>query len=393
MTATRSGRPMLLIERMTDGGAQVLVGTQAAGLAARGWDPIVCCWGEGGASLRSLSARGIDARCLDLRRRSLASPLGFARDVRRVVAEVSRMVRSEGVVLLHSHMHESNFIASAVTTLTGCPAIFTVHNVRMTPLARPDGSARSRLRRLAIRWTSSRARAIVAVGNQVAASLSDLRIDRNKIVVIPNGIPVPAVNGSTRARTRGRLGLPDDTPVLACVARLVPQKRHADLIRALPMVVSRQPAARLILLGQGPEEAALRSLAAKCGVERHIEWMGHRNDAIEMMAGADLFVLPSAYEGIPVALLEAMAIGLPVVVTDVPGTSEVVENGVSGLRVPAADPAGLAEGILRILDDREEAVGLAREAARRVRESFSAEAMIDGVDALYRRVLGAGHAS
>jgi glycosyltransferase involved in cell wall biosynthesis len=381
-------RVMLLIQRMESGGAQVLVRSLASGLSARGWQPVVCCWGEGGFLLEGLEQEGVEVRCLNLGRSTILNPLRFSWDVARALFRLSRLARRDGIRLIHSHLHESNLLATLVAKAVGCPVVVTVHNVQMTPLVRRAGSLRSRLRLWAIRRALRAADIVVAVGNHVAQATRQLLPGAGgRLVVIHNGVSV-RIHAVDRAAVRAKLGFNDSESLLVCVARLVPQKRHRDLIRALTGIVREEPMVRLLLVGTGPEERSLRALAVDCGVEEHVHWLGERRDVSEILAAADLFVLPSAFEGVPLALLEAMAAGLPVVVTDVPGSSEVVENGVSGLCVPPRSPEALAAAILRLLRRPDEARRLAEAGASEVRERFDVDSMIDGVDALYRRVLG-----
>jgi glycosyltransferase involved in cell wall biosynthesis len=168
--------------------------------------------------------------------------------------------------------------------------------------------------------------------------------------------------------------------VVGNVARLVEQKGHRDLLAAL----ARVPDARLVLVGEGPLRPELERLAASLGIGERVEFLGHRDDVPELLAGFDVFAFPSLFEGLCLAVIEAQAAGVPVVATPVGGIRETVIDGQTGLLVPPHDPAALAAGIARLLADPEEARRLAR-AARAQSARFSLERMVEATLALYER--------
>jgi len=190
-----------------------------------------------------------------------------------------------------------------------------------------------------------------------------------------------------RHAARRELGLEEGAPVLVCVARLVPLKRHRDLILALPALIERHTGLRLLIVGHGSEEGTLRALATDCGTSGHIDWLGQRDDVPAILDASDLFVLPSTHEGISLALLEAMAAGLPVVATDVPGISEIVVPEVSGVLVPPGMPERLAEAIDRLIADPELSRSIGRAGHQRVRDRFNIDQTIAGTAALYLEIL------
>jgi glycosyltransferase involved in cell wall biosynthesis len=207
-----------------------------------------------------------------------------------------------------------------------------------------------------------------------------------RVAVVRNGVaPRPARRG--RAEVRAALGLADDEPAVLTVARLSRQKDHHTLLASVPTVLAREPRARFLWVGSGPLEARLRWAARAAGLGRSVRLLGSRDDVPDLLAAADLFVLPSRFEGLPLALLEAMAAGLPVVATRVCGTDEVVDHGRTGLLAESRDPDSLARAISAVLalPDRGAALGAAGRG--RVVEAFRAARMVGETLALYGDLL------
>ena len=222
----------------------------------------------------------------------------------------------------------------------------------------------------------------VAVSRFVAGRLRDrFGVPAERIVVIPNAVePRSAV--APDARLRAEIVGDDHTPLALTVARLDAQKGITHLIDAAPMV----PDVVFAIAGEGPDRAALEARAAERGVSSRIRFLGHRRDVPALLAIADLFVLPSLYEGFPLSVLEAMAAGVPVVATDIGGTNELVSNE-TGFPVAPADPRALAEGIRTLLADRDAAARRAATARALVLDTHSAAAMVASMSALYDSLL------
>ena len=150
---------------------------------------------------------------------------------------------------------------------------------------------------------------------------------------------------------RAELGIPEHAPVVGNVANFKAAKDHPTLLQAAARVRERVPEVRFLLIGQGPLEPETRRLAADLGLDGTVVFTGFRTDAHRLLAALDVFTLSSTYEGLPIALIEAMALGRPAVVTRVGGVPEVLHDGAQGLLVPPRDPAALADGLLRLLGD------------------------------------------
>jgi glycosyltransferase involved in cell wall biosynthesis len=206
--------------------------------------------------------------------------------------------------------------------------------------------------------------AFVAISGAVRSELIGAGYDESRIIDLPNGVPVPDETWSPR---------PDwaENPHALFVGRLAPEKGLHALIDAWPIVRRAFPAARLTLIGEGPERRSLEARIAGLELADAIQLPGASRDQTALLDAADLFVLPSREEGMSVALLEAMAAGIPAVATAIPGNLKLVADGVHGRLAPPDDPEGLARAIVAQWSDPEAALRMGREARARVIERYS----------------------
>jgi glycosyltransferase involved in cell wall biosynthesis len=228
-------------------------------------------------------------------------------------------------------------------------------------------------------------RRIIAVSAEVRARyVRELGIADERLAVVRNGIRVPPTVRAPDPALRAELvrGRPDY--VVLTPARLHPQKGHADLLQAAALI----PDATFVLAGDGPLRSELESRARELGVASRCVFLGHRADVPALLAAADLFVLPSHFEGLPVSVLEAMAAGRPVVATAIGGTDEAVSHEESGLLVPPREPAALASAIRRLRADPVLARRLGAAGRQRVEREFSSEATAVQVMRIYDEVVG-----
>jgi glycosyltransferase involved in cell wall biosynthesis len=237
------------------------------------------------------------------------------------------------------------------------------------------------------RWVRARQRVLstrvgryIAVSRALAGRLHQtFGIPRDKISVVHNGVPVlplPRQHGSAEIGSSA-------PPVVLTTARLDPQKGLDDLLVAAALV----PEARFVVAGDGPQRGHLVARAESLGLSDRVSFLGLRRDVPELLAGCDLFVLPSRYEGLPLAVLEAMAAGKPVVATAIAGTDEAVVPGLTGLLVPPGDGPALAAAIRAILGDPALAARLGKAGHERVERDLSAQTMVARVTRIYGELL------
>jgi glycosyltransferase involved in cell wall biosynthesis len=227
----------------------------------------------------------------------------------------------------------------------------------------------------------------------IAVSAGNMRLlveqygfPRTRLHLIPNGVnleqfrPQPAGGG-----LRASWGVPDGVRLLGVVGRLSRQKGHLVLFEALPLIWETHADLHVALIGAGELEPELRERAARIDPLGRIHFVGQQEHMPAALAALDLFALPSLYEGLPFAVLEAMAMELPIVATAVDGVAEVIEDGRTGLLVPPGAPQPLAQAIVRLIEDEGLSIRLRRAARAHVTRSFDQKRMIANTFALYRQ--------
>ena len=302
----------------------------------------------------------------------------------RCVRRLAAFLRRERVDLIHAHQYTPFFYGLAARLLYRRPAIlFTEHG-----RAFPDHPRRKRM--VANRILLERRDRVVGVGQAVRQALiRNEGIPAGRVAVIYNGVDLSTYsNGRAgRAAVRREFGLGDDDLVILQVARLDPLKDHATAIRMLGRVVRKRPEAKLVLVGDGPEEAMIRALISRHGLEPHVRLLGLRRDVARLLPAADLSLLSSVSEGIPLALIEAMGASLPVAATGVGGVGEVVVEGRTGLLAPSGDDEALAAAVLRLAGDAELRRRMGRLGRARAESMFSEAEMHAGYLRLYEEML------
>jgi glycosyltransferase involved in cell wall biosynthesis len=206
--------------------------------------------------------------------------------------------------------------------------------------------------------------ALVAISPAIRAELEAAGYDRARIHDLPNGVPVPEEPWRPRPDWR-------EAPIAMYVGRLAPEKGLDTLVEAWPRVLAAHPAATLALVGEGPERAALEAQVARLGLGRQVQLAGASADPTSLLRSADLFVLPSREEGMSIALLEAMALGVPAVATAIPGNLGLLTDGQHGRLANAGDPEAIAVAILDQWSNPDRALAMAAQARARVESEFS----------------------
>jgi len=234
------------------------------------------------------------------------------------------------------------------------------------------------------RWIHRAATHVTAVSEAVAASVVALGVPRARITVIANGVDTQRFHEGRG--DRAALGANGATPLIGSVGCLAPRKDYATLFDALALLRARGIDFRAAVVGDGPERGALEARLATLGLGDRVRLLGERADVETLLPAMDLFVLSSREEGIPNALLEAMAAGRPAVATAVGGTPEVLTDGVTGWLVPASAPEALADALADALRRPDEAARRGRAARATAERDMSIDAMARRHEAFYRAV-------
>lgn len=314
--------------------------------------------------------------------RAAGVPLSFLGKRRgmdlRMVPRIAAAIRAFRPDVLHTHAYTLQYALPTLPLRPRLRVVHTLHNLAEREAHRPGRLVQGLAFRLGV--------APVAIGEAMARSFRRV-YGRAPRRVIPNGVPVAAFAPAPGAReaVRGELGLPARAPVVLAVSRLAPQKDVATLVRAFSSPRLAALDARLLVAGGGPLRAELEQLARDRNAGDRIRFLGIRTDVPRLLAAADLFALPSRYEGNPLTVMEAMAAGLPVVATAVGSVPELVPAA-AGRLVPAGDEGALEDALHALLRDPVRIRALGAAAARVAAERFDAAAMAAAYAALYREL-------
>lgn len=292
----------------------------------------------------------------------------------RALFETMKLLRAERPDLIHAHTWKAGFIGRMAARLCGIPSIYTVHMWHFGPqLPHSWRMFGPGLERAAARW-SARTITVSRSGSEVGRRYHITQPSR--MIAIHNGIG----DSSERARPGA-----NTVPVIVMVARFTSFKDHETIVRAFAQL---KIPARLQLVGDGPTRAATESLVAELGIADRVAFPGDRNDVSRLLSGADVFVLASKLDNLPISILEAMRAGLPVIASDVGGISELVTHGETGLLVPPFAVAPMAQALTDLLSDPGRCARLGWNGRRRYEANFSLSHMIERTRAVYAEVLG-----
>jgi len=288
-------------------------------------------------------------------------------------------LRRERFEVLHAHDLMSNLIGVTAARLAGIPMI--ISSRRYLDLEWWNGTWRNRI----LGWIYELSTHVIVNSK----SICDLLVTRDgvpeqKIHVIHNAIDTCCFSEAFPVQDATLSSVSRDSTLVAVVANMYsPVKGHATLIAAARHVCHHAPQALFLLIGDGTERPKLERQVKEAGLQKHFLFLGSREDVPQLLASCDLFVLPSASEGLPNALLEAMAAGLPAIATSVGGVPEVIEHEVTGLLVPPSEPVALSKAILSLLNDEELRHRLARAGRERVVRHFNFDRLMDVLKTLY----------
>jgi glycosyltransferase involved in cell wall biosynthesis len=214
-------------------------------------------------------------------------------------------------------------------------------------------------------------------------------VKREQVAFIPNGIDIEAKSSpDAGAMIRTQLGISAEAPVIGSVARLYPQKGHACLLSAFAKVLQECPETVLLVVGDGPLRGELEAQASSLNIDRSLRFLGERADLADVLDALDLYVQASLWEGMSIALMQAMLCEIPVVATSVDGTVEIIDDKDTGFLVKPGDSEALAGGILYALKDKDSARGIGKNGAAMVNREFSVRKMVSRFDDMYRELLG-----
>ena len=377
-------RVLAVINGLGTGGAERSLAEMLPGLEQAGIHVVVACLYRREQGVEQNVLEGHDVRFIDGRRLA-----GRVRAIRRLIA-------AERPQIVHTTILESHLAGRLAGFGSGTTVLSSLVNTPYVRVRLEDprlSSTKLGLVRLADGWTARHlTHHFHAITHAVKRHAQEtLRIPGDRITVVERGrdperlgTPSPA----RRRRAREMLGISDEAELLVCLGREEFQKGHRYLLEAVAVLASRRPRLVAIVAGrEGSESAALRAELTRSGLGDRFRFVGHREDAAELLAAADLFAFPSLFEGLGGSLIEAMALGLPIVASDIPAIREVVEDGANAQLVDPASGTAVAHAVDALLDDPERRRTYGIRSRAIFDERFTSEHSTTGMIRLYRKLM------
>lgn len=318
----------------------------------------------------------------------LGRDLNVVRDL-STLWHLYRLLRKERPDIVHTHTAKAGTLGRIAARLAGVPVV--IHTFHGHVLSGYFSPMKTRFFTLIERWLARWSDVIINVSEKCREDLLSVGIGNDKkMITIPLGLEldrfqqqVPALAG----RFRERLGIPEDVPVVSHVARMVPIKRHDVFLRAIRRVWDQFPEARFVLVGDGEMRPQLERLAEELDLDDRLVWAGFVREQELIYADTDLLVLTSDNEGLPVAVIEALASGRPVISTRVGGVPELIDEGETGYIVPPGNPEALADALVDALSDMDRLRRMGQKGQQKTLEKYNSHRLVHDIDRLYQSLL------
>jgi len=362
-------RLLQIIPTLDQAGAEKQLSLLARVLDPEAFDTHVCTLTRTGPLAAELEASGIPIWPIE--KRWKLDPLALRR-----LVQLIRRLRPD---VVHTWLFAGNSYGRAAAIRAGVPVIVATERcVDTWKVWHEFAIDRSLARRTA---------KIVVNSNGVRDFYVAHGLPVEKFVLIPNGIGAAKPSSLSREDLLAQLGLPPDARLMGTVGRLWPQKRLKDVIWMADLLNVVRSDRHLLIVGDGPQRARLERFSHVVGINDRVHFLGHRTDVPDLMPHLDVLVLASGYEGLPNSVMEAMAAGVPVVATDIPGNRDLVVENVTGFLVPTGDRGAIAKRVQQILGDKQLAQRLGAGGKQRIAEHFSIKKMVRSHAELYHGLL------
>lgn len=358
-----------VVQNLDVGGLERIVVSLVTQVDNSRYRPVLFCLGTGGRLVPELLDRGYTVHAMDKK-----PGLDYF-----LLWRLVREFRAERVSIVHCHNFSPLVYGALAAQLRGCRAVaYTAHGAKTSGRKKPAWFQRAGLVREMV-YVSEDARRV---------AISQGWVSENGTRTIHNGVDIDGYQRDTDAGRdiRREYGIEDTAPVVGIVARLSAAKDHENLFRAMVKLRESHADIRCLVVGDGERKSEIEAAVTRLDLGDCVCLAGARSDVARVLSAMDVFVLSSYTEGLAVTLVEAMAVGLPVVATNVGGNPEVVVDGDTGYIVPARDSVALADGIDHILTNPARALEMGRTGEQRAREKFSAKSMCAQYEALYEEL-------
>lgn len=371
----RPVRVMHLIYSLEFGGAQKMIGYCVERINRSEFDQSVCALVAEGPMADYCRSLGVKVYCLNKRK-------GFGP---RAIVSLTRLLRELEIDLLHTHEDSSQLHGTLAALLAKGIRIVRTKNI---VLPEPEIRIYRFLNPILNLFTAK----LIAVSDIVKHS--HRRVDpfsKHKYVTVWNAVArTEPVKEDEREKWRKKFGIEPSDRIIGFVGRLHLQKGLSYLVEAVSQICRAEPDARIMIVGEGPFGSTINKQVSESRLGDRILFTGQQSNVPAMLSLMEIFILPSLWEALPLALLEAMESGRPVITTPVGGIRDVVEQGVNGILIPQENPAAIAEAVIRLLRDKALAHRIAKAGQETVRKRFSVEQQIESTESIYREVMQEG---
>ena len=379
-------RILHVITSLDHGGAEHQLLLNLSALDQTRFRSYVCCIRHEGALGSAVTELGVPVHVL-----GVSSKWRWLGGIRRL----RKLIRELDIDLVHTCLFEADIIGGLAAKLERTPVISTLVTAAYGPEWLIDNPRLNSFKLHVVKGIASLVyksshRAHVAISRFVAESYQrTMGLDPRKMRIIYRSLPPgwSGFVGENEVEARDGLRIDGSFPVLLSVGRLTPQKGQRYLVEAMPRVLARFPSAKLLIIGEGFLRNQLTELRDRLGLQAYVDFPGIREDIRTLLEVSDLFVFPSLFEGLGVALMEAAGAGKPVVASDVGPLPEVVSHGETGVLVPPRDPRALADAIIELASDRDRMEAMGQWAREVAAERFDLGRNIKHLEALYESVV------
>jgi len=374
-----------LVHSLRIGGAEIALCQFIKALGSEGYEHHVYCFNNDGPVREKLEALGIPVY-MGKERASIRQPFGFAVSLLSLIRDLQAFIRTKGIQLMQSHSGEANQLGIFAGKLSGVPTFPTVHSTMAFVDTRSNWDPRVHLVKGANAFIYRAAERVLAVSHEIKEIVrQSYHLPESRVMVLKNGIVIDNTPLGFADLKQEFPGSRNKLKLIA-VGRLVPLKCFDILVQAAAEVVNQGFDNLLVMIaGEGEELLRLENLIEDLKIENHVKLLGLRHDVMDLMKACDLFVLPSRYEGLSIAMIEAMACGLPIIASDAPGLRDHIKPEQNGLLFPVENHKALAERILQLANDKELRYSLSCGAKRSFEREYDMRENIKPLDILFRK--------
>lgn len=378
-------RLLHLVQTLGMGGAEILLVQYIKSLGQKDYDHFVYCFGSDGPARKKIEALGVPVH-MGKRRALIKQPIRFTLSILSLMIELFMFIRNKRIHLMQSHLSHANKLAVVVGKLSGVPTFPTIHNTMEFVDRRSKWNFRVYINK-AIDWfIFPMADRILTVSPEIKEIVHQrFKLKNSKIAILKNGI-IFDDHCYEPVNLEKEFFISRNTLKILAVGRLSYQKAMEVLVRAAFELVKQGVHDLLVMIvGEGDERIRLEKLIKDIDMGNHVKLLGIRHDVIGLMKVSDIFVLPSRYEGLSIAMIEAMACGLPIVASEVPGLRSYIEHGRNGLLFPVEDHTAMVKCIRQIAEDRNLRERLSIGAKESFEKEYNMGKNISSLDMLFRK--------